>query len=164
MSIIPEYFAYDELAPFLLVNLKNRGTKAKAGEFTHGSMCSHGYYVTGLNKKSIRLHRIIWELNFGEIPYGYEIDHINMDRSDNRISNLRLASRTENNLNRNKYRGRIDNSLPKGIYHHPSWGRTYQAKIAVNGNKYSKSSTDISFLISWIEEKRRELHGEFGRS
>lgn len=164
MSIISEYFAYDESAPFHLINLKDRGTKAKAGDFTHGSMTDKGYYVTGLNKKRLLLHRVIWELNFGEIPKGYEIDHINMDRSDNRISNLRIASRTENNLNRKKYKGRINNHLPKGIYHHPSWGKTHQAKIAVNKKKYSKASTDISVLIAWLEEKRKELHGEFRRS
>jgi HNH endonuclease len=164
MTNLSDYFAYDETAPFLLRNLKDRGTKAKAGDYTHGSLTNHGYYVTGLNKKRLSLHRIIWELNFGKIPEGYEIDHINMDRTDNRISNLRLASRTENNLNRKKYKGRINDDLPKGIYHHPSWGNTYQAKIAFNGKKYSKSSTDISLLISWLEEKRKELHGDFRRS
>jgi hypothetical protein len=164
MSIISDYFAYDESAPFLLINLKDRGTRVKAGDFTHGAKTDHGYYVTGINKKRFRLHRIIWELHFGEIPKGYEIDHINMDRSDNRICNLRLASRTENNLNRKKHKGRIDSNLPKGIYHYPGSGNTYQAKIAVNKKKYSKASTNLAILITWLEEKRKELHGDFGRS
>jgi len=146
------------------MNLKDRGSKAKAGFPTHGSKTSHGYYVAIVNKKSYSLHRVIWELNFGPIPDGYEVDHINMDKTDNRISNLRLASRSQNNCNRKRYKRRVGSSLPKGIYHHPSWGKTHQAKIAINGIKYSKSSTNVEELISWLEEKRMELHGEFRRS
>lgn len=41
-------------------------------------------------------HRIVWEMHYGKIPEGFEIDHINHIRSDNRIENLRIVSRSEN--------------------------------------------------------------------
>lgn len=43
-------------------------------------------------------HRIAWMLHYGTEPSGY-IDHINRDRSDNRISNLRLCTHSENMCN-----------------------------------------------------------------
>lgn len=43
-----------------------------------------------------KVHRIIWKLHHGDIPRGYEIDHINMDKSDNRIENLRLLTHRNN--------------------------------------------------------------------
>lgn len=61
---------------------------------------NHGYVVsvTGTkHKTAIRLHNFIFD---GEIPTGYEIDHKNRKKWDNRKSNLRLATRSQNNINR----------------------------------------------------------------
>ena len=44
----------------------------------------------------VRQHRIVYETFVGLIPEGYEIDHINTIRDDNRVSNLRLVTRKEN--------------------------------------------------------------------
>lgn len=67
--------------------------KAKDGSRTGYKVLAHGgsnYYA----------HRIIWMLNFGAIPEGMQIDHINGDRSDNRIENLRCVSVDDNMRNR----------------------------------------------------------------
>ena len=45
---------------------------------------------------TMQLHRFIWEQKHGKIPDKYEIDHINSNRTDNRISNLRCVSRQQN--------------------------------------------------------------------
>ena len=49
--------------------------------------------------KSLLGHRVVWQMVYGEIPSGMEIDHINGNRSDNRIENLRIVTPTENARN-----------------------------------------------------------------
>jgi hypothetical protein len=49
-----------------------------------------------LVKRTTLVHRLVWETFMGEIPEGYEIDHINADPSDNRLNNLRLVTHTQN--------------------------------------------------------------------
>ena len=48
------------------------------------------------------VHRIVYEMHFGRIKDGLEIDHINGIRHDNRIENLRAVSKSVNQLNRAK--------------------------------------------------------------
>lgn len=59
-----------------------------------------GYFQIGLGEnakcKRLYVHRLVWETYNGEIPTGYEIDHINSVKSDNRLVNLRLVTRIEN--------------------------------------------------------------------
>lgn len=43
--------------------------------------------------------RVVWEVFYGEIPDGLEIDHVNTVRDDNRVENLRLVTHRENLLN-----------------------------------------------------------------
>lgn len=57
-----------------------------------------GYY--NLNKKHFLVHRAIWEAFNGEIPEGYDIDHIDGDPSNNALENLQAISHQENILKR----------------------------------------------------------------
>jgi hypothetical protein len=64
-----------------------------------GSVHNEGYIVIKLLGRVYRAHRLAWLMCHGTFPNG-EIDHINGIRSDNRISNLRLASASENKYNK----------------------------------------------------------------
>jgi hypothetical protein len=48
------------------------------------------------NRHSIRIHRIVWQEYKGLIPDGYVVDHINDDKTDNRLSNLQLLTPKQN--------------------------------------------------------------------
>lgn len=77
----------------------------KRGLLTHkngrqvGTKDAYGYLVLGHKGKSYKVHRIIWEMLNGAIPAGMVIDHINQNPSDNRICNLRLATKSLNAFN-----------------------------------------------------------------
>ena len=58
---------------------------------------SMGYCKITFQKRSIKYQTILWILSTGkDIPQGLELDHINGDRIDNRMDNLRLVTRREN--------------------------------------------------------------------
>lgn len=60
---------------------------------------STGYLMFTCHKKSKIAHRFIYECFYGLIEKGMVIDHINCDRTDNRIENLRKTTTKENNSN-----------------------------------------------------------------
>ena len=73
-------------------NTRHAGTAAFTARDTHG------YHHGSIFGKLYRAHRVAWALHYGEWPSD-QIDHINRDRADNRISNLREASPVQNARN-----------------------------------------------------------------
>lgn len=64
---------------------------------------SYGYNTVNLSGKTYKVHRLIGK-TFLENPENHpHIDHINRDRKDNSLSNLRYVSLSENQLNKNSY-------------------------------------------------------------
>lgn len=57
---------------------------------------ANGYLRVTTKLGTRLLHRVIWETFNGEIPDGYELDHINAIKTDNRLDNLRLVTHKEN--------------------------------------------------------------------
>ena len=76
-------------------------------------MGPEGYVAIKINKKSYKLHRVAWLIYYGEDPQDLEIDHINRDKSDNRVSNLRLVDRSTNCFNTGI--SKVNTSGTKGV-------------------------------------------------
>ena len=106
----------------------HRGGKAKKGTKAGNIDPVHGYVFIKYNERKYRAHRLIWKLLTGIEPT--EVDHINRNRADNRIENLRLVSRCENTYNTGL---RVNNtSGVKGV----SWHKPTQKWIVyLNANK-----------------------------
>lgn len=75
------------------------GGHIKAGEMV-GTTDGGGYRQVRVNGVLYKTHRICWALYYGEDPYGHELDHIDRDKTNNSIDNLRLATRETNCFNR----------------------------------------------------------------
>lgn len=65
-----------------------------------GSRAVNGYWRVCVLGKTMKLHRVIFAMFSGKDPEGSMVDHINRNKDDNRPANLRLASGSENQLNR----------------------------------------------------------------
>lgn len=64
-----------------------------------GSFDADGYVQFAYRGKKYKAHRVAWVYVHGHLPDDTEIDHRNHDRADNRIDNLRLATRKQNSEN-----------------------------------------------------------------
>jgi len=71
-------------------------------------LCKGGAY------RCMSLHRMLWEAFIGPIPGRLEINHKNLDRSDNRLENLELVTHQENILHAHEIYGEERQHLPKG--------------------------------------------------
>jgi hypothetical protein len=67
-----------------------------------------GYIVIGIDGKTYFAHRLAWLYFYAYLPNSKHIDHINRDRSDNRIENLRLVLPSENNFNKSPSRTKLE--------------------------------------------------------
>ena len=71
------------------------GPTTRVGEKV-GGLDDKGYITVRCNNTKFKAHRIIWEMHFGKIPENYEIDHIDRNKTNNNLENLRLATRSQN--------------------------------------------------------------------
>lgn len=63
---------------------------------SHESRGTKWYAVRFEGKKKLRMHRLVAERVFGEIPEGYVVDHINHNSLDNRRENLEVITQAQN--------------------------------------------------------------------
>lgn len=122
-----------------------------------GSVSTHnGYVHVGVLGRSVLAHRLAWFVTFGECPD--RIDHINGDRQDNRLVNLRPTTMSENIINTKKFHS---SSGIKGVYRHDNTKR-WQAKIGVNGRclhlGYFDSKAEAGEARRLAEEKFYPTH------
>lgn len=81
--------------------------------YKHVVICNNGIL------KNKKIHHLVMEAFVGERPIGYDTDHINRIKGDNRLENLRYCSKHDNMLNRCNTRTDIqetDQSLRVKIY------------------------------------------------
>lgn len=121
----------------------------------------YGYYrivFTKPKRKFFTYHRIIYEAYYGTIPEKMQIDHIDNDKSNNHISNLRLCSNSENSFNKkirlNNTTGYKNIQLTKN--------NTYKVKISKNNKTvYSKRFKTLEEAIENRDIQLVLIHGEF---
>jgi hypothetical protein len=92
-----------------------------------GTTGNTGYMKVQINKIVYSTHRLVWVLFNKEIPVNKQIDHINRNRSDNRIENLRLATPSSNALNKPC---KISNTGIRGVSKDRDY---YKVSFTVNG-------------------------------
>jgi hypothetical protein len=97
-----------------------------------GSSDDKGYLTIRVDYGRYKAHRLAWLHVHGEWPAGH-IDHINRDKADNRISNLRVVNDSENQQNR--FAPNTNTSGHKGV-HMAKRPRKWKAQAWLNGKHF----------------------------
>jgi hypothetical protein len=122
-----------------------------------GSVMNKGYVVIVIQNGHFLAHRLVWLLRRGE-PVPDEIDHRNGDRTDNRISNLREATRSDNNANARK--PSHNTTGVKGICR--SRG-AYLVQVKSGGTRYRREFRTLKEAVAARRKAATRLHGAFAR-
>jgi hypothetical protein len=132
-----------------------RRGRAAPGDIA-GCLDVWGYWIIGIDWEKHRRGRLAWFYVHGEWPEG-ELDHEDLIKHHDWISNLRLATQTQNNANRRTYRN--NKSGFKGIYF---WAGRWRAMIRLDrrgihiGMYDTPEEAHAAYCI-----KARELFGDF---
>lgn len=151
---IKDFLSYDpDTGVFKWV--KRSGPRSVPGKVIN-NYTDLGYMKVVFRNVHYPAHRLAWWWVYGDMP-PEEVDHINGDRADNRICNLRLATRRENTRNA---RVRRDNtSCLKGVS--PERGK-FRARITVNGKRiYLGAFSTKEEAYKVVCAARESLHGDF---
>ena len=140
---ISDYVYYEDGKLF---NKVGRGN-IKAGKEL-GTLTNKGYLSCTVVGKTWKVHRLIYTLLKGKIPDGLQIDHINGNKTDNRIENLRLVTNQENCFN----------TKAKGFTWSAQHGK-FRSKIMKDGKESHLGLYDtiLDARAAYLRAKR-ELH------
>lgn len=145
---------YNPLTGVFTWSIRRKGGRGIGKEA--GARMSHGYRSIGIDGRDYTAHRLAWLYVHGEWPAAY-IDHINGDRADNRISNLRDVSQSVNM--QNVYAPKSNNKSGfRGVSWHKQRSK-FAARIKVDGKYRSLGlfESPEKAAAAYIAAKR-ELH------
>ena len=138
-----------------------RYIKARSNYEIAGGLDSRGYIKINITvsgkQKSIKAHRLAWYVVYGDMPN--VIDHINGDRTDNSIDNLRSCTPHQNSLN-TSFNSRNTSGFRGVCWHklHKKWTSNIEFEGKVRGLGYYDTPKQ-AFEV--YKEKSIELFGEF---
>ncbi|CAL6006049.1 Conserved_hypothetical protein [Hexamita inflata] len=128
-----------------------------------GKNSSEGYFMATLSnefgRKSFDVHQLVALAFIGPCPTGFEIDHISRDKLDNRATNLRYVSKSDNLKNRTIYKGHpaeYFDQLPPNCVKLKSYGKhTFENYFVdtITNDLYSFANNQFRKVILTIDKR-----------
>lgn len=134
---------------------------ARYAEKPAGTLRPDGYLRVRTKTGRVYAHRIIYEVLVGPIPDGFDVDHANMDRADNRPVNLRLARRGENKANGKLYAS--NSTGAKGVSFHKRIGKFQVSVGGGRSRKYVGQFDSLDEARAAYKKAATAKYGEFFR-
>ena len=140
-----------------LVWNKTKG-RAHKGEKV-GWLSKHGYIEAQVQGKRFKAHHLVWYIHHGYFPK--QLDHVDGDRVNNKIENLRECTTVENARNRKKKDNR---ALPRNVYHAHIDGK-YRVCLTIGGKQLSFGTfSDLAAADRVAKQARESFYGAFAGS
>ncbi len=125
-----------------------------------GCVLNNGYVQITAEYEKYLAHRLIWFWHTGDWPPA--LDHIDRDRANNRIENLRVATKTQNAGNRCKQRNKDGNSSKwRGVYWCNSTNRWIARLQAAGRNPHIGAFVDEADAATAYNFAAAVYFGEF---
>jgi hypothetical protein len=140
-----------------LIRKKVTIPKMKVGEVAGFINKTTGYVSVKIYGKAYKVHQIVYLMHHGFIPK--EIDHINGNRADNRIENLREVTRTQNRMN-----SKMPKTNTSGIknVHWKKQHKKWEVILIINGKRKDFGRyADLELAELVAIEARNKYHGKY---
>ena len=149
-----DYFAYDPETGIMRWKIDNGSSNPQGKIIGHKN--KRGYIEARFKGKGYLSHRVAWAIGYDTLKVPLILDHINGDRSDNRLCNLRAATGQQNSFNKKSIRNGL-----KGASFYKRKNK-WQSQIKFNGKckHLGYFDTEIEAHEAYCRAAR-ELHEEF---
>jgi hypothetical protein len=137
---------------------RKSGTGKNKGDIA-GTKDKDGYIIIRVYNKRYKAHRLAWLYMYGSFP-SKEIDHINREKADNRINNLREVAQGDNRKNQDKTKRNC--SGRKGVSYSMYHKKPYRVYCSINGvNTYLGMFETLEEAGNVYDEAAKKYHGEY---
>jgi len=162
-SRVKDLLDYNETTGELINKARRQGIVV--GTIAGTTNTSDGYRHITIDYKIYAAHRLVWLYIHGELPEF--LDHKDSNRLNNKLSNLRVATKSTNNCN--QLLTSRNTSGVKGLtwYNDKNY---YYARVRLKGKTTCKAfpvkygidkQQALTLATEWVRAKRLELHGDF---
>jgi len=157
-----ELFSYDSETGIFTKKTSYKGSRGSIGDVA-GTTHKKGYRELSatVNKvrKKLKAHRVAWFMVHGELPD--QVDHINQDRGDNRMVNLRACTNGQNKINTGIAKNNTSGHKCIGYYDEKGRNNKWMVKITKDKKVFRRWYSTLEEAIVARDVFYDVAHGEF---